>query len=250
MRRFSRRQTKRVLDSWWKSHSDGPERLLGDPGRLRQIVLNLAGNALKFTETGFVRISVASVGTETCPRLRISVRDTGPGVPPDRREAIFAPFTQADAGSARRHGGTGLGLAISKRLAELLGGTLALQSDSDAGSNSCSNCPSSQLKRRAMTSLSCRIPRILRSTSNLRSTFLRIMVVEDDRVNMRLTVTLLQKLGYEPFAASNGSEAVEVFREKKPACILMDLQMPVMDGIEATKAIRDIEKTDEIPPPS
>lgn len=226
-----------------------PERLLGDPGRLRQIVLNLAGNALKFTETGFVRISAASLGTETCPRLRISVRDTGPGVPSDRREAIFAPFTQADVGSARRHGGTGLGLAISKRLTELLGGTLALQSDSGAGSEFLLELPIEPIE--AETDDIALVPHATNTPIDQQFAInfpLRIMVVEDDRVNMRLTVTLLQKLGYEPFAASNGSQAVEVFREKRPTCVLMDLQMPVMDGIDATKAIRDIEQAEQTNP--
>jgi PAS domain S-box-containing protein len=228
---------------------DVPERLLGDPGRLRQIVLNLAGNALKFTETGFVRISSASAGSETCPRLQISVRDTGPGVPSDRREAIFAPFTQADVGSARRHGGTGLGLAISKRMAEFLGGTLTLQSEMGVGSEFLLELPIEPIEAQPYDiPLVPQAPNTAIDHQFAIKFALRIMVVEDDRVNMRLTLTLLQKLGYEPVAAANGSEAVEVFREKKPNCILMDLQMPVMDGIDATKAIRDIEKAGQTNP--
>ncbi len=226
-----------------------PERVIGDPGRLRQVILNLAGNALKFTEIGSVTISVFPSDKEPGSKWRISVRDTGPGVPVNHRDAIFAPFIQADAGSSRRHGGTGLGLAISKRLAELLGGTLSMRSEAGIGSEFLLELPieaaSTSSNSAATASTAASYPLDGKFALNFPLT---ILVVEDDRVNMKLTLTLLRKLGYDPSAATNGLEAVEMFRAERPMCILMDLQMPEMGGIDATRAIRKIEQSERIAP--
>ncbi len=223
-----------------------PSMLVGDEGRLRQILLNLAGNAVKFTEEGGVTV-IASAPRDGGSRWAVAVRDTGPGVPEDRREAVFSPFTQADSGSSRRHGGTGLGLAISKRLTELLGGTLTLQCHAMTGSEFLLLLPFEVCAEELSELVPAAEDRLFDGDFASRHP-LDILVAEDDRVNLKLTLSVLRKLGYDPRWASNGREAVESFLAHRPNCILMDLQMPEMDGIEATQKIRASEARSGFPP--
>ncbi len=213
-----------------------PEYLAGDAGRLRQILLNLTGNALKFTEAGTVTLGLRPRQGET--KHEFFVKDTGGGITPAQVKKIFQPFTQADSTISRRHGGTGLGLSISRRLAELMGGTLTVRSQPGLGSEFVLTLTLDEAGP---------LPEVAGPPQMLDASFaaghpLRILVVEDDRVNLKFMLALLRRLGYEPLAATNGREAVEIQQREQPDCILMDLQMPEMDGIEATKKIRAREK--------
>jgi PAS domain S-box-containing protein len=230
--------TEKRLDMRVSVEPDVPHFVIGDAGRIRQILLNLAGNAVKFTQRGGVTLSLRR-GKETS-RLEFLVSDTGPGIAPEKIASIFQPFTQADSSLTRRHGGTGLGLTISLRLAELMGGTLTVESHPGEGAEFLLALPLAEAAS-GNTGTPTDSPVTLDPEFATKHP-LRVLVVEDDKVNLRLIQTILKRLGYETHAASNGAEAVEVFREIKPDCILMDLQMPELDGIEATRAIREIEK--------
>jgi len=221
-----------------------PTTCQGDAARVRQILLNLCGNAIKFTEHGAVTIGLKKnpIGPlEGQPSLEFSVRDTGLGVSEDRIAQIFEPFEQADSSTSRRFGGTGLGLTISRRLAELMGGTLTAQSQLGIGSEFYFRLPLKSVGTGKVSTLS------ERSSIPIDSSFalarpLRILVAEDDRVNLKLILTMIRKFGYQPLAAQDGETAVEAFRREQIDCILMDLQMPGMDGIEATLQVREFEK--------
>ncbi|MFZ4597356.1 MAG: response regulator [Terrimicrobiaceae bacterium] len=214
-----------------------PEKLTGDPGRLRQILINLAGNALKFTESGSVTMGLRPMGDAA--NYEFFVKDTGCGIPPEHIERIFQPFTQADSSVSRRHGGSGLGLSISRRLAELLGGTLTVRSQPGQGSEFTLSMP---LSLAATSPETAPLPSVFDSSFSAERP-LRILIVEDDKVNLKLMLSLVRRLGYEPFAAKNGIEAVEIHRLEQIDCVLMDPQMPEMDGIEATEAIRSQESS-------
>lgn len=212
-----------------------PERLLGDAARIRQILLNLAGNAVKFTEHGGVTLEMRR--GETGDRILFLTRDTGIGIPADQIETIFQPFVQTDSSHSRRQGGAGLGLAISRRLAEAMGGTLTARSEPGRGSQFVLSVPLPEASESPVSPEA--VPILGAGFAN--SHPLRVLVVDDDEVNLRLIVTLLKRLGYAPLAARNGREAVEIQSRAPADCILMDLQMPEMDGIEAARIIREGE---------
>ena len=220
-----------------------PERVVGDPGRVRQILLNLVCNGLKFTEAGGVRVRASATREGNVACLRFEVRDTGVGIGADVLARLFESFTQADASTTRRFGGSGLGLAISKRLAELMGGEIGVKSAAGRGSlfwftvraevkeslpddTTIVLAPGSQ-RRLAVE------PEAGRSSM--------LLLVEDNAVNQRLAVLLLEKLGHRVQLARNGLEAVEAVKSGHFDAILMDCQMPVLDGFAATLRIRSLE---------
>jgi signal transduction histidine kinase len=224
-----------------------PERIFSDPVRLRQVLLNLVGNAIKFTNEGSVRLMVSTEETDDDRTLRFDVFDTGPGIAEELLPTLFDSFTQVDSSSTRDAGGAGLGLAISKRLATALGGRIEVDSKVGKGSTF-----SLVLEIRAAPagpggSNSAPAPAEERSVAPAREDGeplrARVLLVEDVPVNQLLIATFLRKVGAEVVVAENGQlgcdEARSAVREDRPYdLVLMDMQMPVMDGYEATRALR------------
>ncbi|MFZ4774088.1 MAG: response regulator [Terrimicrobiaceae bacterium] len=219
-----------------------PGHLWNDAGRLRQVLLNLTGNAIKFTTKGSVVIGLRpSVGILKKGECGVDffVRDSGPGIAEDKRAHVFEPFTQEDSSISRLHGGTGLGLAISRQLVELMGGKLTVLSKAGEGSEFTVTLPGI-LPEGTPETLPDPVEEPLDGKFADRHPLI-ILMVEDDPVNLKLTRMVLRKLGYDPLSAQNGIEAVEICLRAHPDCILMDLQMPRKDGIQAALEIRESE---------
>jgi signal transduction histidine kinase/CheY-like chemotaxis protein len=214
---------------------DLPALMLGDPGRIRQILTNLCDNAIKFTASGSVTIAVrcaalAAGGFEA----HLSVRDTGLGVAKDKQDAIFEAFSQADASTTRRFGGTGLGLTISRRLVGLMGGRMWLESELGAGSTF-----HFTLHLQVAEEPTPVQPVLAEQPTQPKS--LRVLLVEDHPINQMLAMTLIRKWGHTVELAENGQEAVTRFAQGPWDIVFMDMQMPVMGGVEATRIIRASE---------
>jgi len=218
-------------------------RLVGDHRRIRQVLLNLVGNGLKFTERGEVRLSVDAKSNEAEALVyRFEVSDTGPGIPPDQRGRLFQAFGQLDSTSTRRHGGTGLGLAISKKLVELMGGSVGFTSTVGAGSVFWFALPLEvdHEPQRVSGVVERLTAHRLVLNDGARP---RILLAEDNRVNQKVASTMLTRLGCDVEIARDGVEAVEKAGRHQHDLILMDCQMPEMDGYDATRVIRSL------PPP-
>jgi signal transduction histidine kinase/ActR/RegA family two-component response regulator/streptogramin lyase len=217
-----------------------PRRLVGDPQRLRQVLLNLVSNAIKFTERGAVTVTVeplaSSVAAAPIARVRFTVRDTGIGIDADKQRLIFDAFTQADGSTSRRFGGTGLGLSISRRLVEMMGGELAVSSEPGGGSVFSFDLPfeldAAAGAAAADTAVNEPAPEPVASRS------LTVLVAEDNPVNQRLATAILRRRGHRVVLAADGREAIERARTTHIDVVLMDVQMPGMNGFEATAALR------------
>jgi signal transduction histidine kinase/ActR/RegA family two-component response regulator len=218
-----------------------PTGLIGDAGRLRQVLVNLLGNAVKFTTEGEVRVSVAPVRRDGDRIvLRLGVRDTGIGIPADKQERIFGAFIQADGSTTRKFGGTGLGLAISTRLVGLMGGRLEVESTPGAGSlfHFAVELGVHAGAAHDEEASSSSAPR---PVAHPRSG-LRVLLAEDNKVNQRVAQRFLERLGHQVTVANDGREAVDEWWRQTFDLVLMDVQMPEMDGFEAVAAIRHAER--------
>lgn len=217
----------------------------GDALRIRQVLINLIGNSIKFTHRGGVVLKIASEGmAEAMMLLHFSIEDTGIGIAPERLHHIFDPFTQADSSTTRKYGGTGLGTTISKQIVELMGGTIWVESEEGKGSVFHFTLPLlkvDDILLRAAESLAANtFKENLHKQCGSGRTF-RILVAEDVEANALLVQTRLKLQGHTVTLVKNGVEALRAFQEKKFDIILMDIHMPVMDGLEATTLIRKIE---------
>jgi PAS domain S-box-containing protein len=210
-----------------------PARMVGDEMRLRQILFNLVGNAIKFTEKGGItaEISMLPCSTEHECRLFLCVSDTGTGIPEERLKDIFEPFVQVDGSYVRQHQGAGLGLSIVRRLTQMMNGSLAVDSAPGEGTVICLSLP---LRTPAAPEEAAQD----NSPEKYSPPGLRILLAEDDEVNLWSGRKMLEKLGHTVTAVTNGREALEILDRQDFDLIFMDIQMPVLDGVEATRAIR------------
>jgi len=232
-----------------------PPRMIGDPRRLRQVITNLVGNAIKFTDRGEVAVRVERVSSsQETALVRFSVHDTGIGIEPEQIGRLFQSFQQADSSTTRRFGGTGLGLSISRQLVELMGGRISVESTPGAGSTfqfsaKLEVAPSARGPRRSI--LPQDGARVLPDDRAARPDLVdpkellaesrRILLVEDSVANQKVALAMLRDGGHRVVVAGNGREAVELLRSEAFDVVLMDVQMPELDGFAATSAIRGAE---------
>lgn len=218
---------------------DVPDAVAGDPTRLRQILLNLHSNAIKFTELGMVRLDVVPVtASGGRVRLRFTVTDTGIGIPSEKQDLIWDPFRQADGSTTRQYGGTGLGLAICRRLVEAMGGQISVESVPGKGSRFTFDAQFGIASESEVTRFSAGQSDAF-PTSPIP---LRVLLVEDNDVSRRFGTLLLEKQGCTVAHATNGSEAVLMVQQERFDAVLMDLQMPHLDGLAATALIREQDR--------
>lgn len=215
-----------------------PDNLIGDSFRLNQILMNLANNAVKFTHQGSVTISIKCIEkTQYDVRLFFSIKDTGIGISNDAQKNLFREFSQSNSSISRKYGGTGLGLAISKNLTNLMGGKISLNSEPNVGSEFMFDLKFEHTEKKE----------IMFEDKNIEiPSGLSILVAEDNPINQKVAVLTLRLMGLQCDVAKNGLEAFEMYQKKQYQIILMDMQMPVLDGIHATKKIRNFENDQSI----
>jgi len=244
-------------------NDDLPKNVIGDSSRLRQILINLVGNAIKFTKSGSIDMMISGKWITANPNqptyeFKFAIADTGIGIENEQIHKLFRPFTQADASINRQFGGTGLGLAICKRLVELMQGTIWVESRDGVGGNPPSDWISERAKNNSQGSsqgstfhfaialplgkqelIKRQVDAFSQLETNKERTLLKILLVEDNAFNQKVALLMLKKLGYKADAVENGQEAVNRLSEQAYDLIFMDIQMPIMDGRTATKIIRE-----------
>ncbi len=224
-----------------------PPPIRADVTRLRQILVNLVGNAIKFTEEGGVSLLVSQQSSDSDrTRIRFEVRDTGIGIPHEMQEGLFHPFTQADSSTTRRFGGTGLGLAICKQLIDLMGGTIGVVSTPGAGSTFWFEVAFDRASaREAQDDVVVSEPESVLSLPRFEG--FKVLLVEDNPINQEVGQIILDHMGLAVDIAENGQEALGLLQERHYDLVLMDCQMPVMDGFEATRRVRESERSNGNP---
>ncbi|KAA3611991.1 MAG: response regulator [Calditrichaeota bacterium] len=235
------------------------QNVIGDVGRLRQVLVNLVGNALKFTKEGEINICVEKIEDfEKSQSIRFEVKDTGIGIPNDKQNGLFEIFTQADTSTTRKYGGTGLGLAISKKLVQKLGGEIGVESTEGEGSTfwftvilkkqiEAKNISGETDLQKTEISNMDDIKEGQIEQNELAQSPYNILVAEDNKVNRKVASVMLKNLGFKADCVDNGQLAVDAVKNGSYDLVLMDVQMPVMDGFEATKHIRDTKDGNQIP---
>jgi PAS domain S-box-containing protein len=256
---FSEQMLNKRINLTYFIDLDVPIHVLGDVSRCRQILLNLIGNAIKFTQNGNVSISVKSKlisdQADSKYELMIAIKDVGIGINSDLINQLFQPFTQADASISRKYGGTGLGLAISKSLVSLMGGTIWVESLGNIGGKPPDDWISDLSQTQGSTFYFTLIVKAISEKMNLQNTSeqpqqaavenkfeLKILLAEDNKVNQKVATLTLKKLGYIADIANNGIEVLAMLENQFYDVILMDMQMPEMDGVTATKMIRESDQ--------
>ena len=243
LKSFAHRAKQKGLEIKALLAPDVPSGVVGDPGRLRQVLTNLVANAVKFTSRGEINVEVqVAEDLGRGVKLRFLVRDTGIGIPEDKKEAIFESFTQADSSTTRKYGGTGLGISISKHLAELMGGEIGVESEVGVGSSFWFTAIfSGKTIEKGARIKNDEKPVIKPNREEKPLKSVKVLLVEDYPTNQDVAIAYLNMAGYHVDLAENGLEALALYRKNRYHLILMDLQMPVMDGNEATREIRKLE---------
>jgi signal transduction histidine kinase/CheY-like chemotaxis protein len=250
MQILSFRARQKGLDLTWRVAPDVPDRIVADGDRLRQVVLNLAGNAVKFTDTGSVVLDVALAAPfaadddETCD-IQFTVTDTGVGIPEEKQAMVFRAFAQADGSVTRKYGGTGLGLPISAQLVSMMGGCIQLTSEMGRGSvfgftlrfgiDRTTRAESPEPAAAAVVEPAA-------GEAAAPAARLRLLIAEDNVVNQRVASALLARRGHEAVVVTDGRQAVDAWKSQHFDAIFMDVQMPEMDGFEAAASIRHAEQ--------
>jgi signal transduction histidine kinase/ActR/RegA family two-component response regulator len=227
-----------------------PRKVNGDSNRLTQVLINLTNNAIKFTNEGSVRLQAVSIPqrNDSAVQIKFSIIDTGMGIPEDKQRIIFEAFCQADSSTTRKHGGTGLGLAISSQLVALMGSKIYVNSAPGKGSTFWFTCKLQKANDSDSDSDHSLQESVSFSEQQALIKGMKVLVVEDESINQALITALLTQFGFNVTAVDNGKMAVEAVASKDYQLILMDLQMPDMDGFEATKMIKAMTDKLNIPP--
>ncbi len=212
-----------------------PEWVYGDETRFRQILFNLLGNAIKFTDDGTIQLKVSHTTTDKKTEILAEVQDSGIGIAKEKIDTLFDPFVQADGSVKRKYHGTGLGLSIVKKLVDIMGGDIAITSELGSGTRVAFSIPFTVCNKHQYAPDDKQDPLVFTNTTRS----LKILVVEDERINAMVITSMLTKLGHTAVHKENGDQALEILKEEQFDCVLMDIQMPHKDGIETTKAIRN-----------
>ncbi|MEZ5582879.1 MAG: ATP-binding protein [Candidatus Competibacteraceae bacterium] len=236
------RATEKDLQLDIRMHETVPAMMVGDVSRLRQILVNLVGNAIKFTKAGKISIMVKAAAFDPqtgVQPLEFAVEDSGIGIPAERLDRLFQPFSQVDSSITRHFGGTGLGLAISQRLCEMMGGRISVASVVGQGSTFRFTLPAS-IAAPLMPPPQSVVQAVQPAWDSEFAQHhpLRILVAEDNPINQQVIQLMLQRLGYSPDMVGDGQETIEACQRRSYDMVLMDVQMPHMDGLTATRCLR------------